>query len=77
MKICHRGTEDVIFSLAGSPAFQWDRPLARKKSLRLRRIFHVVLQNCYGFEKLISRFRNVCLCEAESETTYLEGILVG
>ncbi|MEE9530657.1 MAG: hypothetical protein V3W52_06685 [Syntrophobacteria bacterium] len=40
MKIYHRGTEyteDVVFSLAGSPAFQRDRPLARLKSLRLRR----------------------------------------
>ncbi|MDH3555014.1 MAG: hypothetical protein OEU80_14175 [Deltaproteobacteria bacterium] len=40
MKIHHRGTEDTEegdFSLAGSPAFQWDRPLAREKSLRLRR----------------------------------------
>ncbi|MDH3851336.1 MAG: hypothetical protein OEV18_16275 [Deltaproteobacteria bacterium] len=40
MKIHHRGTEDTeggVFSLAGSPAFQRDRPLAREKSLRLRR----------------------------------------
>ena len=40
-------------------------------------ISYVVLQNCYGFEKLISCFRNICLCEAKSEATYLEGILVG
>ncbi|MGB6927929.1 MAG: hypothetical protein WBH05_01810 [Syntrophobacteria bacterium] len=40
MKIHHRGTEyteEGDFSLAGSPAFQRDRPLAREKSLRLRR----------------------------------------
>jgi hypothetical protein len=40
LKIHHRGTEDTEegdFSLAGSPAFQRDRPLAREKSLRLRR----------------------------------------
>ena len=40
MKIHHRVTEDTedgVFSLAGSPAFQRDRPLAREKSLRLRR----------------------------------------
>jgi len=30
-------TEEGGFSLAGSPAFQRDRPLAREKSLRLRR----------------------------------------
>jgi len=29
-------TEEGGFSLAGSPAFQRDRPLAREKSLRLR-----------------------------------------
>jgi hypothetical protein len=40
-------------------------------------IFHPVLQNCHGFEKLISRFRNICLCEAKSEATYLKGILGG
>ena len=32
MKIHHRGTEEGDVSLAGSPAFQRDRPLAREKS---------------------------------------------
>ena len=32
-------TEEINFSLAGSPALQRDRPLAREKNLRLRRGF--------------------------------------